>query len=137
MNVGQLCRVFFNDSTQSANIHLLKFFILLHTFGQSESVKIDVNKLLQKYQIDCLFKQNCLLRGMALLLLQFIFFGSDYFHLIKKFCLFKFIANTTPHSEIHFIFYWFYNFYTRLKPIVSCGNRTPFSMNFSQIFFTN
>jgi hypothetical protein len=60
MNVGPLCRVFFNDSTQWANIHLFKFLILLHTSGQSASVKIDFNKLLQKYQIDFLFKQNCL-----------------------------------------------------------------------------
>jgi hypothetical protein len=45
-------------TTQSANINLLKFLILLHTFGQSASVKIDVNKLLQKYKKDCRFKQN-------------------------------------------------------------------------------
>jgi hypothetical protein len=32
----------------------------MHTFGQSASVKRDVNKLLQKYQIDSPFKQNCL-----------------------------------------------------------------------------
>jgi hypothetical protein len=60
MNIRQLCRVFVNDTSQSANIHLLKFSILLHIFEQSASVKADVNKLFQKYQIDCLFKQNCL-----------------------------------------------------------------------------
>jgi hypothetical protein len=55
VNIGQLCRVFLNDSTQSGNMHF--FQILTIT---SQSVKIDVNKLLQKYQIDLLFKQNCL-----------------------------------------------------------------------------
>ncbi len=32
--------------------------MLRHMFGQSANVKIDVNKILQKYQIDCLLKQK-------------------------------------------------------------------------------
>jgi hypothetical protein len=43
-----LCIAYSNqkDYTDSANVHLLKFLILFHIFGQSAKVKIDFNKLL-------------------------------------------------------------------------------------------
>jgi hypothetical protein len=55
-------RVFLIDlnkvSTLLANFHRLKFLKLLHILEQSRSVKIYGNKLLQKYQIDCLFRKT-------------------------------------------------------------------------------
>ena len=58
---------FKKDSTQSANIHLLKIFILRHNFAESASAKIDVNKFFKLYLLDgglwsskCLFKTFCL-----------------------------------------------------------------------------
>jgi hypothetical protein len=52
MDISWLCRVIKKDSTQLVNIHLLKFLIVLITFGQSASVKTDVNKLLQNNLLD-------------------------------------------------------------------------------------
>jgi hypothetical protein len=52
MNISRLRRVNKKDSTQWDNIHLLKFLSLHHIFGQSASVKIDVNKFLQNNLLD-------------------------------------------------------------------------------------
>jgi hypothetical protein len=41
-----------------------------------QSVKIDVNKLLQNYQIDCLFKQNCLVGKQHYLVTNKTHFGG-------------------------------------------------------------
>jgi hypothetical protein len=52
MDVADCVESHKKDSKQSANIHLLKVFIIHHNFAESASAKIDVNKSLKIYLLD-------------------------------------------------------------------------------------